>query len=238
MTKIEQLGVEPPVVDFEKVERAKSAIQTVLGLGAGLTVGGQENIPSEAPYVLVGSHGSNYDPFAIGACIPSDHTLYFPAKDSLAKIPYDMEACGAMFFKRGIDAEATRIFNMSLRVLRMGGVVCIFPEATRWHGQDLKPFEEFAAGGAAMAVRTNVLIIPVSVGGVDNVLRGKLNPKPKKIHVEFGEPIDPSEFKGAGRINQVNRYLYDSLGKLKSRANAEAGADYTRAKRRIDNDKK
>ena len=83
-------------------------------------------------------------------------------------------------------------------VLKQGKNVIIFPEGSRSFDGDMVPFKKTFA---ILSKELNVPVIPVCIRGAYGVLpRGSRWIKPKKIEVEYLEPLMPE-----------NGYTYDSV---------------------------
>ena len=77
--------------------------------------------------------------------------------------------------------------------------VAIFPEGTRRHGREIVDLFD---GGAYLATRLGVPIVPVGIGGSEQILAsGKALPRPHKVAIVVGDPIHPPDH-GAGRVRR------------------------------------
>jgi len=152
-----------------------------------LSVQGLEHIPRKGAAVIASNHQSHVDILIYGGCVPRH--VAFVARDTLADqkwLAYVMRQCGAVLVKRGAgDRKALRAMADHLEA---GDLVAIFPEGTRTVDGNLREFK----GGAVLAARlAKVQIIPVGVSGAFEAFpRGVAIPRPKKIRVRFGPPID------------------------------------------------
>ena len=75
-------------------------------------------------------------------------------------------------------------------LMKKGISLGLYPEGTRNHDQALMPFKK---GGYRMAEDSECPIVLVSMAGVDDILENNKPAalKPRKIKVEFSEPIYP-----------------------------------------------
>jgi 1-acyl-sn-glycerol-3-phosphate acyltransferase len=80
-----------------------------------------------------------------------------------------------------------------------------------------------------VAVKTNVPIVPVGIGGSERVMpKGARIPRPRKMHMIVGEPILPPV--GAdGRVSrhavkELSEQLHEELQRLFDAAQLRAGA--------------
>jgi 1-acyl-sn-glycerol-3-phosphate acyltransferase len=154
-----------------------------------LRVEGLVHIPKEGGAVLVSNHQSFVDILILGGCMPRH--IAFVARDTLAEwrwLAYIMRQCGAVLVRRGTSDR--RAMRGMADHLERGDIVVIYPEGTRTRDGSLQVFK----GGALLAARmAGVPIIPCGIRGAFEAWpRGRWIPRPKKIGVRFGPPIDSS----------------------------------------------
>jgi len=151
---------------------------------------GQHNIPAEGGVLVVSNHQSHFDPPLVGMACP--RRMNYLARDTLFRfgpfrwliqsldaIPIDREGIGLAGIKE------------SLRRLKRGEMVLIFPEGTRTPDGEIGAFRP---GFTALAVRSRSAILPVAVEGAYSAWpRRNLFPRFGTIHVMYGEPIGPDE---------------------------------------------
>src|SRR6202011_3747038 len=74
-------------------------------------------------------------------------------------------------------------------VLADGDPLAVFPEGTRRRGPELG---DLFHGAAYLALRRGVPIVPVGVGGSEEILpSGSVVPRPHRVVVVVGAPIEP-----------------------------------------------
>lgn len=152
-----------------------------------LEVRGIEHIPRTGGAVLASNHQSHLDILIYGGCVPRH--VSFVARDTLARqkwLAYVMRECGAVLVQRGAsDRKALRAMADHLE---QGDLVAIFPEGTRTDDGNLRAFK----GGALLAARlARVPLVPCGISGAFQAFpRGAALPRPRKIRVAFGAPID------------------------------------------------
>jgi 1-acyl-sn-glycerol-3-phosphate acyltransferase len=151
---------------------------------------GREFVPPSGGALVLSNHQSHLDPVLIG--LASDRRLNYLARDTLFKfapfrwlinsldaIPLDREGLGLAGLKE------------TLKRLKRGELVLIFPEGTRTRDGEvgrLKP------GFCALARRAGVPLVPVAIDGAfDSWPRSNLLPSAAVIHIQFGEPLAPSQ---------------------------------------------
>lgn len=180
---------------FELSERRTLMYRLCAGIVAGLskllfrpTVIGAENIPLEGPVLIAPIHRSNVD-FALTLFI-SKRKAFFMAKDSLFRVPLLgplITHLGAFPVHRGsADRES---MAHSEAVLQQGHALVLFPEGTRQEGRTVAPLHD---GAMFVAARTGAKVVPVGIGGSDRAMpKGAKLPRPSKIRIVVGQPIDP-----------------------------------------------
>lgn len=182
---------------------------------------GREHVPPDGPYVLAPSHRSILDvPFA---CFVTRRRVSFLAKQELFS-----SRLGAWLFPRlgGIAVERGTADRAALRrseaVLAEGAPLAVFPEGTRRRGPVLG---DLFHGVAYLALRQGVPVVPVGVGGSEEILpSGKILPRPHRVVVVVGEPIVAKPDTSARRRGDVTA-LTDEL-----RAGLQAAFDEARAR--------
>jgi 1-acyl-sn-glycerol-3-phosphate acyltransferase len=154
-----------------------------------LRVKGAQYVPQEGAAVIVSNHLSLIDPFVVG--FAAKRVVNFMGKEELFGLPvvgYIIRRLGSFPVDRSRrDPAATRI---ALTVLKQGELLGMFPEGTRSTTGEMI---EFRAGAARLAARTHAPIIPVAVSNTNRAMPpGKL-PRPARIGVRFGKPIELTE---------------------------------------------
>jgi 1-acyl-sn-glycerol-3-phosphate acyltransferase len=189
-------------------ERRTFTYRVCAGLVSGLsrvlfrpTVIGAENIPLEGPVLIAPIHRSNVD-FALTLFI-SKRKVFFMAKDSLFKVPLLgplITHLGAFPIHRGsADRES---MAHSEAVLRQGHALVLFPEGTRKEGRHVAPLHD---GAMFVAARTGAKVVPVGIGGSDRAMpKGAKLPRPAKIRIVVGAPIDPPLAEGRVSRSALN----------------------------------
>jgi len=180
-----------------------------------LTIKGRENVPATGPFVLAPVHRSFID-FSLTSSITRRRMRYM-GKDSLWKVSLFgklISALGAFPVRRGAaDREALR---RSIEVVEGGEPLVLFPEGTRRFGPTI---EDLFDGAAYVATRAGVPIVPVGIGGSERAMRkGERLPRPVKIHIVVGKPLDPP-VKGDGRasrraVHELTEQLHVELQRL------------------------
>jgi 1-acyl-sn-glycerol-3-phosphate acyltransferase len=150
------------------------------------------NIPPTGPAILVSNHPSIIDPF----------TVAFGTRRWVTWLAFD-EALGwpvaghIMRLYKAIPLNLARPRPTSIKTaygtLARGRLLGVFFEGERSFGfglnQPLKP------GGARMALRAGVPIVPVTVSGARRCWpREQALPRPGRVIVRYHRPIEPARF--------------------------------------------
>lgn len=148
-----------------------------------LNIIGKENIPKEGPLLFCGNHRTYLDPPII--IITAGRKMSFMAKEELKSNFLIKTMCNlydGIWVKR--DQKDISSLKDSLRVLKNGGCIGIFPEGTR-NGLE-KNDGKLKNGAAYMAIRTGAKIIPIGIQGTAKPF--------SKNTIIYGEPLDFSKY--------------------------------------------
>lgn len=168
----------------------------------GLRIRGQENIPAEGGFILVGNHLHNLDP--VFMLTSSTRPVFFMAKQELFKpwgLRHLIRWAGAFPVNRGkMDRSAIK---QGQRVLQEGIGLGIYPEGTRSLSRKI---DRVLPGAGLFATGGDYLIVPCAITGSESLPfngakgRGDIperNPGHKGVLVRFGEPFRlPDEIDG------------------------------------------
>lgn len=121
---------------------------------------GTENIPIDGAYVVVSNHKSNFDPIIVSFI--TKRPIHFMAKAELFNTKFKkwiFESVKTIKVERGAN-DLSAIKN-SLKVLKNGEILGLFPEGTRVKDNG----EERAAksGAVMLAHKSGVNILPISI---------------------------------------------------------------------------
>lgn len=169
-------------------------------------VKGENSIPESGGLIICANHIHWLDPVLLAVC--TKRQISYMAKVELFKnkfFNFIMKNLNAFPVKRGVP-DISAIKN-SLRVIKEGGVLGIFPEGTRSRDGKLKPAEP---GVALIAVKTSAPVVPVRIKG-NYKLFGK-------IEVSIGSPITFSEYKNkklsGDETNQLSQSIMNEISRL------------------------
>jgi 1-acyl-sn-glycerol-3-phosphate acyltransferase len=155
----------------------------------GLRATGPRELPFPGGALLISNHLSFLDVFILG--IPLNYPLNYVARSTLflPVLGFLIRSVGGFPIQReGMGATGMK---ETLRRIRNGGVVLLFPEGTRSRDGELA---ELKSGIAVLAARAKVPIIPAGLAGTFEAWpRGWPFPLPHPIRVHYGSPIFPEE---------------------------------------------
>ena len=159
----------------------------------GVRYDGRRNIPPSGPVLVVSNHQSHFDPPLVGAgCTRRMNYLARKTLFHFAPLRWLISTLDAIPIDR--DGLGLNGIKESLRRLKRGEMVLIFPEGTRSSDGEVAPFRP---GFTVLAARSNAWILPVAIeGAFDAWPRTRKLPGPGTIHVLYGEPISPEAIAG------------------------------------------
>lgn len=146
---------------------------------------GNTKIRNDGALITIGNHLNYFDVFY--PCLITDRPIHFVAKAELWRggiSEWFVRTCECIPAKRdGTDVQAVKD---SMRVLKAGGVINIFPEGRRsFDANEVLPFH---AGAAALSIKTQTPIIPVVK--VNRLMCFR------RAHVIYGDPIEFRQYYG------------------------------------------
>ena len=170
----------------------RGVLAIVFAAPGGWRATGRRNVPPKGAALLVANHASYLDVLLLGISVhrPLNYvarsTLFFPPLGwlihSVGAFPIQREGMGASGMKE------------TLRRLRAGGIVVLFPEGTRCADGELGPLKP---GIAALVARAGVPVLPAGIAGTfDAWPRSQLFPLPGPLRIHFGPPITPEQIAG------------------------------------------
>ena len=154
--------------------------------GVQLLVEGLDNIPKDTACVFVGNHRSYYDIPILLTALDAPHGIL--AKEELEKIPLLnrwMKLLGCVFVKRDDIRASVKALNDATAIVESGRSFVIFPEGTRYKGEE-GGAGEFKAGAFRIAIKTGAPVVPVAISGARGLFEGHgLRATPGDIRVRI-----------------------------------------------------
>lgn len=155
---------------------------------------GLDNIPESGPAMLVSNHQAVMDSFYLPLLCPRQIT--FPAKSEYFTTPGLVGRMQAWFFSsvgqvpidRNSKDAGEAVVRTAQSVFDRQDLFGIYPEGTR--SPDGRIYRGHT-GMARIAVRTGEAVIPIAmIGSRDANPIGSWIPRPVKVRIKVGEPID------------------------------------------------
>jgi 1-acyl-sn-glycerol-3-phosphate acyltransferase len=164
---------------------------------------GIEKLPAGGALFLI-NHQSFLDPLLVGVGLR--RPVSYLARDSLFRVPiigwvlrktYVLPICR--------ESAGTESLRLSINRCRQGYYVGVFPEGTRTRTGEVG---DFKPGFVAIARRSGVPVIPVGIAGAFEAYpRGVRIPRPSRIRVVFGDPIEAAEVQRLSERGQEQSFV-------------------------------
>ena len=157
-------------------------------------VSGLEHVPASGPAILASNHLSIIDSVYLPFVIP--RPVVFPAKAEYfsAKGPVGrlwaayLRSTNQLEMNRGDTKSAQATLEAAAEILRAGNLFGFYPEGTR--SPDGRLYRG-RAGLGWLALNTGAPVLPVAMLGTRKMLPpGKPIPRPSKIEVRIGKPLE------------------------------------------------
>lgn len=181
------------------------------------------HVPVHGPVILASNHASFIDPPLVGAGFNrmvnylARHTLFHvPVLAAMLRswkvVPVDREGGGA-----GLKAILDRLLE--------GGIILLFPEGTRTSNGKLRSAK---SGVGLTVIKSNAPVVPVRVFGTYEAYGRQLKfPRPRRLVVNYGVPLDFSALRSEAKIcskprlkeiyQQVADEIMAAIAKLETR---------------------
>lgn len=176
-------------------------------------VEGVENLPKDSPYVIAANHLSALDPATIATALDQQQL----------RRTYWTGWTGAVFQNRlarfvsratktlPIDPQSRMFSSLAYgaAVLKRGNNLIWFPEGTRSPDGRL---QEFRPGLGLLLHRYRVPVVPTLLQGTHDALPpGNWLPRPKRVRLVFGKPLDPEQLEREGEGAEPHERLMHAL---------------------------
>lgn len=178
---------------------------------------GAENIPAAGPAILASNHLSVVDSIYLPLMLPRPVTFaakseYFTGtrlRDRV--ISMYMRSIKQMSVDRASGRAAQAMLDAALDHLNSGQLFGIYPEGTR--SPDGRLYRG-RVGVGFLALASGAPVIPVAMVGTERILApGQRIPRPGKIEIRIGEPLEFPEFRGQPAGARQRRAVTDEVVK-------------------------
>ena len=151
---------------------------------------GRQHEPLEGGVLVISNHQSNFDPIIVGlAC---RRRMNYVARDTLFGFAPFRWLCRSLdAIEIDVDGSSLAGFKETLRRLKRGEMVLIFPEGGRTFDGEI---DVFKPGFCSLARRSRVKILPAAMEGAFHSwpITRRL-PWPTTIHVHLGRPLEADQ---------------------------------------------
>ncbi len=156
-----------------------------------------ESVPLNGPVILASNHSSFLDPPLVGSglhrpvnYLARESLFRFPVVGAILRswnaVPVDRDGGGA----GGLRAIMDR--------LQKGGAILLFPEGTRSKDGSLQPAR---SGIGLTVIKSEAPVVPVRVFGTFEAYNRSIRfPRPHRVIVKYGQPIDFSAVRAEARV--------------------------------------
>jgi 1-acyl-sn-glycerol-3-phosphate acyltransferase len=196
---------------FWRVCRSFAYIGTVLLFD--VKTYGVKNVPKTGGALMISNHQSYLDPVLLGVNLP--RPLSYLAKSELFVNPFLrrlITSLRAFPVRQGKGDRAA--IEETVRRLREGHMLNIFPEGTRTETGEIAPIQR----GAALVVRrANVPIVPAVIhGSWEAWPQNRKMFRAHPIRVLYGKPLEVSGMKGEEIVALIDRTLREMFADLRA----------------------
>lgn len=183
---------EPDMLIYGLRSGAAVTLRAWLRLYHRLTVEGRENLPNEGSFVMVANHASHLDALCLLSALPLGKLhRAFPAAAqdyffvSLPRLAIAAVLVNALPFNRDVHVRQTLKLCGEL-LANPGNVLLLFPEGTRSMTGEMGSFKP---GIGRLLAGADVPVVPCHLQGAYAAWpKGRLVPRPRKLHLAIGEP--------------------------------------------------
>ncbi len=209
-----------------QIRVARAWARSLLAAGGIHTrVEGLEHVDPARPYVFIANHSSYMDtPLAL-AHIPAQ--FRFLAKRGLFQIPFlgtHLSRAGHIPVPREDPRASVKTMQVAAETIRQKKIsLLIFPEGGRSHDGALRPFKE---GGAYIAIRAGVPVVPLIMLGTRGVLPyGSGIVLPGSVTLRILPPIETSQMSPKDRgtlTTHIRDLILNELESVRKSGDSEA----------------
>jgi 1-acyl-sn-glycerol-3-phosphate acyltransferase len=156
--------------------------------GADIHADGLEHIPNE-PVLYVSNH-QGYGDIFVALAVLTKSQVGFVAKKKLGDIPFFgkwIHRVRSIFIIQGDPRAAVETFRTGEEYLREGFSLLIYPEGTRFLGDDMASFKK---GSMRLALRTGVPVVPITIRGSWHLYEEKGYVRPGRVDFYVHPPIE------------------------------------------------
>ena len=204
-----------PEDPLSRLSLIKAVLGPILRLMFRPRVEGAENIPGTGPVILAGNHLTFIDSMILP--LVCARPVYFIGKDEYVTgkgvkgkmMAWFFTGCGMIPVDRDGANGGVAALMTGRRVLEEGKIFGIYPEGTR--SPDGRLYRG-RTGIARLTLMTGAPVVPFAVIGTDKLQPGGAGlPRPGRVTIRFGKPMEFSRYDGMDRDRYVLRAVTDSV---------------------------
>ncbi|CAM5349015.1 1-acyl-sn-glycerol-3-phosphate acyltransferase [Streptomyces canarius] len=193
----------------------KAVLGPIMRLMFRPQVEGVENIPGDGPVILAGNHLTFIDSMVLP--LVSKRQVFFIGKDEYVTgkgvkgrlMAWFFTGVGMIPVDRDGASGGVAALMTGRRILEEGRIFGIYPEGTR--SPDGRLYRG-RTGIARLTLMTGAPVVPFAMIGTDKLQPGGRGiPRPGRVTVRFGEPMEFSRYDGMDRDRYVLRAVTDSV---------------------------
>lgn len=193
----------------------KAVLGPIMRLMFRPQVEGAERIPADGPVIMAGNHLTFIDSIVLP--LVTKRQVFFIGKDEYVTgkgikgrlMAWFFTGVGMIPVDRDGASGGVAALMTGRRVLEEGKVFGIYPEGTR--SPDGRLYRG-RTGIARLTLMTGAPVVPFAMIGTDKLQPGGRGmPRPGRVTVRFGEPMEFSRYEGMDRDRYVLRAVTDSV---------------------------
>lgn len=193
----------------------KAVLGPIMRLMFRPQVEGAERIPGDGPVILAGNHLTFIDSIVLP--VVTKRQVFFIGKDEYVTgkgvkgrlMAWFFTGVGMIPVDRDGASGGVAALMTGRRILEEGKIFGIYPEGTR--SPDGRLYRG-RTGIARLTLMTGAPVVPFAMIGTDKLQPGGRGiPRPGRVTVRFGEPMEFSRYEGMDRDRYVLRAVTDSV---------------------------
>ncbi len=193
----------------------KAVLGPIMRLMFRPQVEGAEHIPGDGPVILAGNHLTFIDSIVLP--VVTKRQVFFIGKDEYVTgkglkgrlMAWFFTGVGMIPVDRDGASGGVAALMTGRRILEEGRIFGIYPEGTR--SPDGRLYRG-RTGIARLTLMTGAPVVPFAMIGTDKLQPGGRGiPRPGRVTVRFGEPMEFSRYEGMDRDRYVLRAVTDSV---------------------------
>lgn len=193
----------------------KAVLAPIMRLMFRPQVEGMERIPGDGPVILAGNHLTFIDSIVLP--VVTKRQVFFIGKDEYVTgkgfkgrlMAWFFTGVGMIPVDRDGASGGVAALMTGRRILEEGKIFGIYPEGTR--SPDGRLYRG-RTGIARLTLMTGAPVVPFAMIGTDKLQPGGRGiPRPGRVTVRFGEPMEFSRYEGMDRDRYVLRAVTDSV---------------------------